>query len=128
MTDLSKAGTAEEFVRIDLGPIGELFVADDGDDDHYLTTGIDTPEGHRKGFGSGLMDYRDEHGDAALEAALKDAADAHEAATGGGGPTDYGVGIFVCDDCSRSFPRRKNQTPDASTDTCPDCAGGDTAP
>lgn len=122
--DMPKSGTGDEIARIDLGVIGEMFVEDDGDPDHYVSTGIVKPDGTRSGVGSAIMDFREEHGDVRLEAVLEDAAEAREA-SGGSGPTDYGIGIFVCDDCSRSWPKRKNQTPDRAVDTCPDCGGDD---
>lgn len=37
-------------------------------------------------------------------------------------PRDSGIGVFVCDTCHRSWPLRRNATPDADADTCPDCA------
>lgn len=117
-----KAGTGDEFVRIDLGVLGVLVVKDDGHDDPDISSLVEH-DGGSVSFHTRANIVRRNEGDAVLEAALKDAAEAHERRTSP--PADYGVGIFVCDGCSRSWPRRQNQTPNQPDDTCPDCAGGD---
>lgn len=129
MADMPKSGTGDEFARVDLGPIGDLVIEDDGDPDRYLNVNIETPNGGTNSARSVMMDYRQNNGDNDLEAALQAAFEAVAGDAGGrgggaSGMANYGVGIFVCDDCCRSWPRRKNQTPNSSVDTCPDCAGG----
>lgn len=114
-----KAGTGDEFARFSLGALGELVIADDSYDDTDISIHVDLPDGTKTNLNSQVGSFRRENGDAALEAALKDAAELREQEFTS--PSDYGVGIFVCDGCHKSWPQRRNQTPNGTADTCPDC-------
>lgn len=124
MTDTSKQGTGHEFLRLDLGKVGELVIVDDGAHDP------DTDIRLLDASGNVVLDRRPSHfhqfrsdqGDAAFEAALLGGQERHEqTAAAQSTHTSYGVGHFVCDDCHRTWPSKRNQTPDGTTDTCPEC-------
>lgn len=111
---VDKRGTGDELGRIDLGPIGEIAVSDDGDNDVYVT--FDTMS-----LTTQIHQYRDDHGDDAVIDVL-DKIQYVDDSTNGNGSTSGTHGPFVCDHCNRTFPSHANETPDQAQDTCPDCA------
>lgn len=120
---MSKQGTGDEYGRVDLGPIGVLIVEDDGHNDLDVEAYVMMPTGDSTGLkiaiqtalknsritGHELMDLLD-----SLEGGTKASTRV---------PVDMGrqYGEFACDTCHRTWPGRKNKTPDKRTDTCPEC-------
>lgn len=116
--DHSEAGTGNELGRVDLGALGELVVYDDGDPDPYVT--IRKPHGAPASLDALLRSKRNDMGDEAFtEALAKLPTPSNKPTT----TTNWRSGPFVCHDCHRTWPSKRNQTPDADADTCPECDG-----
>lgn len=119
-------GTGQELGRIEVDGLGAFILADDGDGDLFADMFLELENGTRIRFGHSSLQCRQDLGDEAI----MDAIDAHNAAAAsgdaetvadGGETTTYTVGSMVCDDCHRTWPARKDQTPDRGFNTCPDC-------
>lgn len=117
------AGTGDPMVRV---PIPDadvtLVIKDDGDNDHFVAVCVEDDSGWSSSMHWLRGSYDDD--DRFIDA-LEDAFTAFGGAAPGGddGPSPplNTPPVFKCDSCNKSWPRRKNQTPDGSTDTCPDC-------
>lgn len=125
MTD--KRGTGHTFLEIDLGHFGRILVRDDNAQDTDAGVYFQNENGVEEvaGLVGGFSEYRDEYGDAAFEAELKDQLADQNAVLGGSSsssPSSFTrQGNFVCDGCHKTFPPKDNQTPSGSKDLCPDC-------
>lgn len=115
------SGTGDPLIEIELPDgHGTFVIEDDGCNDPDVLTGIRDADGNRKY----LSNIRRVMGDDEQFIAVLEAAFGDDTASdpGGGSTTSFGgPPVFKCDDCNQSWPRSKNQTPDQSTDTCPQC-------
>jgi hypothetical protein len=123
MSDEKKyVGTGAEIARFDLGDVGDLVIKDDGDPDYYVRFRIEADDGSEYGIESRCRQYRTSEGDDTFETALT--SDESSQQPESIDFSKYGSNIFKCDDCNRSWPGKRNQTPDGPNDICPDCYDG----
>lgn len=128
-------GTGDEFLSVDLGALGTLVVADDGDPDRYVKAYIEAPNGDTAGVGSTVYAWRCDRNDDAVLAAVegtgahpdeenvsRQATQRSQSSSGTSRPR----GFFVCDECTRTWPMNRNQTYDEpGPDKCHECAEDD---
>lgn len=115
-------GTGDTFIEVDLPDgHGRFVVADDGYHDGDVDYRLEDADGNHATFSQLRKDICDD--DEFI--ALLEAAFGHADAPAGGGSTSRtsfnSPPVFKCDDCNKSWPRRRNQTPAEQADTCPEC-------
>lgn len=115
--------TADEIARIDLGEVGTLVIKDDGDDDWHINVSAETPDGTTAALSDVLRVRRRQLGDDRFMTELEAIPSPHDSAENDSG-RPLTPGPFICDDCSRTWPSKRNQTPHRSDDLCPDCYDG----
>lgn len=122
---MSRQGTGDEMIRVDLGPIGELVIADDGCTDVDVHAYVDDGSGTTHSLGHQLCDML-RHGSLTDDELIEEferlkANQAETSPLPDGYEPSYHQGHFSCDDCHRTFPG-KYRGPD-NEEVCPDCRG-----
>lgn len=118
-------GTGAELARLDFGPLGVMVIRDDGDNDHFVNTLDDADNG--ESLRNMIMDRRAELRDDdqlvdELETLADKLAQDPDDSTGSSGSSFERTGPFSCTNCHKTWPQKRNQTPDrAGTNLCPEC-------